>query len=103
MRVLEHLLALPPEDRRLRFGHAIGPDVLQDHVKRLDFTRVGTSGALDDQAVMDGFGHLGFERNRSEAEFGISLLEWGLRRGIGRRLIERAARHARTLARRRSR
>lgn len=95
-RVLQHLRELPEDDRRLRFGYAIGDDSLRNYVRGLHFSRDGVFGALDEAAELLALGHLAFERNSptAHAEFGISVLPRARRRGLGLALLRRAAMHA---------
>jgi GNAT superfamily N-acetyltransferase len=99
-RVLQHLRALPEDDRRLRFGYAIGDDSLRSYVRGLHFSRDGAFGAFDEAADLLALGHLGFERSSptahatAHAEFGISVLPHARRRGLGLALLQRAAMHA---------
>lgn len=95
-RVLQHLRELPEDDRRLRFGYAIGDDSLRNYVRGLHFSRDGVFGALDEAAELLALGHLAFERSSptAHAEFGISVLPRARRRGLGLALLRRAAMHA---------
>jgi GNAT superfamily N-acetyltransferase len=95
-RVLQHLRDLPEDDRRLRFGYAIGDDSLRSYVRGLHFSRDGVFGAFDEAADLLALGHLGFERSSptAHAEFGISVLPHARRRGLGLALLQRAAMHA---------
>jgi len=95
-RVLLHLRELPEDDRRLRFGYAIGDDSLRSYVRGLHFSRDGVFGAFDEAAELLALGHLGFERSSptAHAEFGISVLPRARRSGLGLALLRRAAMHA---------
>jgi ribosomal protein S18 acetylase RimI-like enzyme len=88
-----HLLALTPGDRRLRFGHAISDQSISDYVRQIRFVRDAAFGAFDDAGQLVGFGHLAF--GTEGAEFALSVVLAGRRRGIGRALLERASTHAR--------
>jgi GNAT superfamily N-acetyltransferase len=99
-RVLQHLRELPENDRRLRFGYAIGDDSLRSYVRGLHFSRDGVFGAFDEAAELLALGHLAFERSTptvhaaAHAEFGISVLPHARRRGLALALLRRAAMHA---------
>jgi GNAT superfamily N-acetyltransferase len=93
--IAEHLIALPPGDRRLRFGYAISDDLLSSYVRGLRFSRDAAFGAFDEAGQMRAFGHLAFVTSDETAEFGISVAPDARRLGIGRALLDRAGRHAR--------
>ncbi len=90
-----HLIALPPADRRLRFGYAISEELLSTYVRGLRFSRDAAFGAFNESGEMLAFGHLAFIASDESAEFGISVAPDARRLGIGRALLERAGRHAR--------
>src|SRR5215203_2780227 len=96
-RVLQHLRALSPADLWLRFGYVVTDEALQRYVRQLHFARDAVFGIFDDGARLVAVGHLGFEKtNHSKtAELGISVLPDMRRQGLGLRLLQRAASHAR--------
>lgn len=96
-RVLHHLRLLPAEDVWLRFGYALTDDALGAYVKKLHFSRDAIFGIFDDVAELLALGHLGFDKDASSktAEFGLSVLPYARRRGLGLRLLDRAVVHAR--------
>src|SRR5688500_12225865 len=53
-----HFLALDPEDRRLRFGTAIGDATVRAYVKRIAFDRDTVFGVADDNVRLLGAAHL---------------------------------------------
>lgn len=92
-RLLTHLLALSPEDRRLRFAHAIADEGLQRYVEGIDFTRDTVFVATDADLAVIGAAHVA--RDGEHAELGVSVLPPARGRGIGAALLERCATHAR--------
>jgi len=77
-----HFLALAPEDRRLRFGIAIGDAAVRDYVAR-----------IDDELRLLAVAHLA--RGGRHAELGVSVLDGYRGRGMGGALLHRAHLHAR--------
>ena len=96
-RVLQHLRQLSPRDLWLRFGYAVTDDALRLYVRKLHFSRDALFGIFDDAAELLALGHLGFDKSAlsKAAEFGISVLPHARRCGLGSRLLQRAAVHAR--------
>ena len=97
-RVLQHLRGLPARDLWLRFGYAVTDDALQLYVRKLHFSRDAVFGVFDETAELLALGHLGFDKSApfvTAAEFGVSVLPHARRQGLGLRLLERAAIHAR--------
>ncbi|MFN9480394.1 MAG: GNAT family N-acetyltransferase [Betaproteobacteria bacterium] len=90
-----HLIALPPDERRLRFAAALSDDALRAYARSIRFDRDAAFGAFDERLDLVGFGHLALAG--PEAEFGLSVLPSARRQGLGLRLLLRAARHARAL------
>jgi len=91
--LVAHLLAMPAEDRRLRFAHAITDEGLQRYVEGIDFTRDTVFVATDSQLNVIGAAHLA--RDGEHAELGVSVLAPARGQGIGAALLERSATHAR--------
>lgn len=96
-RVLQHLHALSPKDLWLRFGYVITEEALRRYVRHLHFSRDALFGIFDDDAHLLALGHLGFDKSEAAktAEFGVSVIPEMRRRGLGLRLLNRAAAHAR--------
>lgn len=88
-----HLRKLDAEDRRLRFGLAIGDAAIDDYVTRIDFGRDAVFGVFDDALELSGAAHLA--RADAHAELGVSVLPAHRGRGIGAALLARALLHAR--------
>ena len=90
-----HLQSLTPDDRRLRFGHAISNAALATYVRRIRYQRDAAFGAFDDRGTIRAFGHLAFAASGEPAELGISVDPAARKQGVGLALLERAAAHAR--------
>ena len=60
---LEHLLALPAEDIRLRFGSAESPDTITAYVRNIDFDRDEVFGVYGAGLVLVGGAHLALAEN----------------------------------------
>ena len=90
-----HFLALGPEDRRLRFGAAIGDATVRAYVKRIAFDRDTVFGVGDDNLLLLGVAHLA--RLPGAAELGISVLNDHRLRGVGGALMARAVMRARNV------
>jgi GNAT superfamily N-acetyltransferase len=88
-----HFVALEAEDRRLRFGIALGDYALRAYVQRIDFARDAVFGVLDDELELLGVAHLA--RDAASAELGVSVRAGARGRGIGGALLARAHTHAR--------
>lgn len=88
-----HFLALGTEDRRLRFGIAIGDETVREYLARIDFERDAVFGVFDDDLSLLGAAHLA--RGARHAELGVSVLPGHRGRGIGGALLARAHLHAR--------
>lgn len=97
--VAAHLLSLPPEDRRLRFGYTIGDTSLLAYVRSLRFIRDAAFGGFDDQGKLQAFAHLAFDGDQLSSELGLSVSPVARRRGAGLALLDRAAAHARNRGR----
>ncbi len=92
-RLTAHFLALPSNDRGLRFGTALAPEAIAAYVDRIDFCQDTVFGAHDDRRVLIGAAHVAFDSDF--AEVGLSVLPAHRYRGLGGALFQRAAAHAR--------
>lgn len=97
--VLNHLLLLNDDDRRLRFGNQTTDGVIERYVERLNFKQDKLFGHFDTQLNLAGIAHLAYlplaKEHSQAAEFGVSVLPDGRGRGIGTALLARASVHAR--------
>jgi RimJ/RimL family protein N-acetyltransferase len=92
-RITQHLLALAPHDRYLRFGYAASDEQIQRYVDSLDFERDELFGIYNRRLDLIAMAHLAFppaEQQQDCAEFGVSVAEHARGRGYGARLFERA-------------
>lgn len=90
-----HFLALDPDDRRLRFGTAIGDATIRAYVKWISFDRDTVFGVVDDNLGLVGVAHLA--RLPGAAELGISVLKGHRLHGLGEALMARAVMRARNI------
>ena len=91
--LLAHFLALPADDRRLRFGSPRSPESIADYVDSIDFGRDTVFAVHDDRLALVGVAHVAFADDH--AELGLSVLPAHRGHGVGGALFERAAAHAR--------
>lgn len=88
-----HLLGLDAEDRRLRFGLALGDAAVRAYAAQIDFGRDALFCVFGDDLELAGAAHLA--RSEDGAELGLSVLPAHRGRGLGGALLERAHTHAR--------
>ena len=97
-RIADHLMALDPADRYLRFGYAANDEQIQRYADKLDFNTDEIFGIYNRRLELVAMAHLAFSKNaehKSCAEFGVSVLAEARGRGYGARLFDRAVMHAR--------
>ena len=97
-RILDHLLALEPHDRYLRFGYAANDEQITRYVDQLNFERDELFGIFNRRLDLIAMAHLAFSidpQYTSCAEFGVSVSKSARGRRYGSRLFERAVMHAR--------
>ena len=97
-RIAQHLMALDPHDRYLRFGFAASDEQIQRYAGSLDFDRDEIFGIYNRRLELLAMAHLAFSADpnlASCAEFGVSVWKSARGRGYGARLFDRAAMHAR--------
>ncbi|HKX96192.1 MAG TPA: GNAT family N-acetyltransferase [Methylibium sp.] len=93
--------ALDAEDRRLRFGHAVGDAQIDAYVNSIDFDRDEVFGVFNRRLELVAMAHLAYAAapeggwRPAMVEFGVSVLSVARGRGYGARLFERAIVHAR--------
>jgi RimJ/RimL family protein N-acetyltransferase len=94
-RILAHLLALPAEDRYLRFGYAASDAQVARYADLIDFSRDEVFGIFNRRLELIAQAHLAALPDAKEAEFGVSVLPHARGRGYGGRLFDHAVLHAR--------
>ena len=97
--ILNHLLQLNDEDRRLRFGTQTPDEVISHYVEHLDFNKDVVFGVFDLDLKLIGMAHLAYmpeiKGQARAAEFGVSVLPEGRGQGLGTALLQRSAVHSR--------
>jgi len=97
--MLNHLLHLNDEDRRLRFGTQTPDEVIHHYVEHLDFNRDAIFGVFDLDLKLVGMAHLAYLPEHKDqaraAEFGVSVLPEGRSQGLGTALFQRSSVHSR--------
>jgi RimJ/RimL family protein N-acetyltransferase len=97
--ILQHLLQLNEEDRRLRFGTQTPDEVIQRYVAHLEFNKDTIFGIFGSNLKLIGMAHLAYlpeiKGQARAAEFGVSVLPEGRSQGLGTALLQRSAVHAR--------
>lgn len=95
--IARHLLELPVEDRRLRFGHIIGDHAVRLYVERIDFERDRVFGIQGADLELVGVAHLALDPVHQAAELGLSVHPAARTRGYGFALLQRSVLHAANL------
>jgi RimJ/RimL family protein N-acetyltransferase len=97
--ILNHLLQLNDEDRRLRFGTQTPNEVIHHYVEHLDFNKDAIFGVFNADLKLIGMAHLAYlpelKGKARAAEFGVSVLPEGRAQGLGTALFQRSAVHSR--------
>lgn len=94
-RILAHLLALPLDDRYLRFGYAASDAQIARYADLIDFAHDEVFGVFNRRLELIAQAHLAALPKTNEAEFGVSVLPKARGRGYGARLFDHAVLHAR--------
>jgi len=92
-RFLAHLVALPADDIRLRFGTALAASSIAAYVARIDLDSHAVFAMHDDSLAVIAAAHVGFSDDA--AELGVSVSPGHRGRGLGTALLARASEHAR--------
>ena len=95
--IARHLLQLPAEDRRLRFGHQIRDAAVSAYVAGIDFTRDRVFGIQSTDLELVGVAHLALDPVQQAAELGLSVHPSARVRGYGFALLQRSVLHAANL------
>jgi RimJ/RimL family protein N-acetyltransferase len=96
-RIADHMIALPSQDRYLRFGYAATDEQIQKYVAGLDFKRDEIYGIFNRRLELIAMAHLALAcdpKNPNCAEFGVSVSAEARGKGLGTALFERAILHA---------
>ncbi len=92
--ITRHMLKLPAEDRRLRFGRHIRDDAIEQYVAGIDFTRDKVFGILGPDFELLGVAHLARDSAEHTAELGLSVDPSMRGKGYGSALLQRAVLNA---------
>lgn len=95
--ITRHLLQLPLEDRRLRFGHQIRDEAVRVYVDGIDFARDRVFGVQGADLDLIGVAHLALDPVEQVAELGLSVHPSARVRGYGFALLQRSVLHAANL------
>ena len=95
--IARHLLLLPAEDRRLRFGQHIRDGAVRDYVGRIDFECDRVFGVHAPDLALVGVAHLALDAPQQVAELGLSVDPACRGKGHGYALLQRAVLHAANL------
>ena len=91
---LRHLVRLPVDDRRLRFGTAMSDAMIERYVARIDFSRDRVFGVFSSDGRPIGMAHLALDPALGFAEIGLSVEPVYREKGCGYALLQRAMLHA---------
>ncbi len=92
--LLGHLLALSPEDRRLRFGMLTQDETIRRYVEKIDFSNDKVFGIFGLDLHLIGVAHLALSHEAGFAELGLSVNVSERGQGYGLALLQRAKLHA---------
>jgi RimJ/RimL family protein N-acetyltransferase len=95
--ITRHLLELPAEDRRLRFGNQIRDSAVRSYVEGINFSRDRVFGIQKADLDLIGVAHLALDPVRQAAELGLSVHPSARTRGYGFALLQRSVLHAANL------
>jgi RimJ/RimL family protein N-acetyltransferase len=95
--ISRHLLLLPADDRRLRFGQHIRDEAVRDYAGRIDFERDRVFGVHAPDLDLVGVAHLALDPVAQLAELGLSVDPSCRGKGYGFALLQRAVLHAANL------
>jgi RimJ/RimL family protein N-acetyltransferase len=95
--IAQHLLRLPADDRRLRFGQHIRDEALRGYVTGIDFDSDRVFGVHARDLALVGVAHLALDPVEQTAELGLSVDPACRGKGYGFALLQRAVLHAANL------
>jgi RimJ/RimL family protein N-acetyltransferase len=100
-RIADHLLALEPQDRYLRFGYPASDEQVRKYADTLNFERDEVFGIFNRRLQLIAMAHLAYTpepqlpNHPAMAEFGVSVAKSARGKGYGARLFDHAVMHAR--------
>lgn len=92
--IARHLVRLPAEDRRLRFGQPMRDEGIERYVAGIDFARDRVFAIYADDLALAGVAHLALDGHEQHAELGLSVGTAFRGRGYGAALLARGVLHA---------
>lgn len=98
-RILDHLLALAPQDRYLRFGYPATDEQIRRYTQNLDFERDQIFGIFARDLSLAAMAQLAYTESPQVpgrppmVEFGVSVAQRARGLGLGRRLFQHAVLH----------
>jgi RimJ/RimL family protein N-acetyltransferase len=95
--IAAHLLALPADDRFLRFGIPATDAGIRAYVERIDFARDRVFGVHAPDLALAAVAHLAFDPASQDAELGLSVERAHRGKGLGYALLRRGVLHAANL------
>ncbi len=95
--ISHHLVMLPEDDRRMRFGQHIRDEAVRDYADRIDFERDRVFGVHAPDLALVGVAHLALDPAEQLAELGVSVDPSCRGKGYGFALLQRAVLHAANL------
>jgi RimJ/RimL family protein N-acetyltransferase len=95
--ITRHLVMLPEDDRRLRFGQHIRDEAVRAYAGRIDFERDRVFGVHAPDLALVGVAHLALDPAERLAELGLSVDPSCRGKGCGFALLQRAVLHAANL------
>jgi len=95
--IARHLLLLPADDRRLRFGQQVRDEGVREYIARIDFERDNVFGIHAPDLALAGVAHLALDPAEQAAELGLSVDPACRGKGYGYALLQRAVLHAANL------
>lgn len=92
--IARHLIRLPAEDRRLRFGRPMRDDAIERYVGGIDFSRDRVFAIYSRDLELAGMAHLALDGHEQHAELGLSVDTAYRGCGYGGALLRRGVLHA---------
>src|SRR6185369_13679675 len=93
-KIVRHLVRLPADDRRLRFGAPMRDSTIATYVERINFAHDQVFGIFGADLELWGMAHLALDTQGQSAELGLSV-DCSVRgKGYGYALLQRAVLHA---------